>query len=43
MLIDKKSSKLLERIMIKYIHKYNDRNFFYNTNYKIDALNIFDA
>ena len=29
--------------MMKYIHKYNDNNFLYNTNYKIDFINEFDV
>ena len=32
---DKKYKKVLEYIMIKYIHKYIDCECFYNTNYKI--------
>ena len=35
--------KLLEWIMIEYIHKYNDNNLLYNTNDKIDVLNEFDV
>ena len=31
MLTDKKSSKVLKPIMIKYIHKCNDHNFFCTT------------
>ena len=29
--------------MIKYINKYNDNNFLYNTYYKIDINNEFDV
>ena len=43
MLTDKKWSKSLEWIMIKYIHKHNDHNFFYNTDSKIGVLGEFDV
>ena len=39
MLTDKKSSQLLERIIIEYINHYKYHNVLYNNNYKIDNNN----
>ena len=40
---DNKYSKLLEWIMIKYLHKYNYHIFLYNTISKMDVLNECDV